>query len=159
MKRLVRSLAAGACAIALLAGCGREASTPSQHDPNAARSEETVRAGDISVRASAIQTRLLTPAIAQRYGAAHDERTVLVVVSLRKGDDATAVSLPAKVTVEAGDLLGRKQTVAMREMRDGELLDYVGVVTMSPPDTLRFDVVVVREDGTRHELRFNRDFF
>ena len=118
-----------------------------------------MRAGDISVRASAIQTRLLTPAIAQRYGAAHDARTVLVMVSLRKGDDATSVSLPAKVTVQAGDLLGRKQSIVMREMRDGELLDYVGVATVSPPDTLRFDVLVVREGGDRHELRFNRDFF
>jgi hypothetical protein len=146
-----------ACVLVSLAGCGREPSA--QQDGNAARSEEVVRAGDISIRASAIQTRQLSPAIALRYGAAHDARTVLVVVSLRKGDDATSVSLPAKVTISVGDLLGRKQEVAVREMRDGELLDYVGVATVSPPDTLRFDVVVVGEDGKRHELKFNRDFF
>ncbi|MBX9399797.1 DUF4426 domain-containing protein [Lysobacter sp. BMK333-48F3] len=158
---------AGALALALiptlvltgLAGCGREPSSRVAPDPNAARSDEVARDGDIALRASAIQTRLLSPAIAQRYGAAHDERTVLVVVSLRQGDDATAVALPARVTVVASDLLGRDQALAMREMRDGELLDYVGVATVSPPETLRFEVVAIRADGKRQTLRFHRDFF
>lgn len=157
MNRVARYFIA-ACVVAMLAGCGREPSAR-QPDGNAARSEEVVRAGDVSIRASAIQTGQLSPAIAQRYGAAHDARTVLVVVSLRKGDDATSVSLPAKVSIDVGDLLGRKQQVAVREMRDGELLDYVGVATVSPPDTLRFEVTVVSEDGKRHVLKFNRDFF
>lgn len=142
----------------VLAGCGREPSARSQ-DLNAARSEEVVRVGDFSVRASAIQTRQLSATIAQRYGAAHDANTVLVVVSLRKGDDATSVSVPAKVMVTASDLLGRKQSLSVREMRDGDLLDYIGVATVSPPDTLHFDVQVVTEDGKRHTLGFNRDFF
>lgn len=141
-----------------LSGCGREPSAR-QQEGQAARSEEVLRIGDLSVRASAIQARQLSPAIAERYGAAHDANTVLVVVSLRKGDDATSVSLPAKVSVSAADLLGRKQALAMREMRDGDLLDYIGVAKVSPPDTLHFDVQVVGEDGKRHTLGFNRDFF
>jgi len=149
---------AGVALLALLAGCGGEGPVPAQH-PNAARSEEVVRVGDISLRASAIQAKQLSPAIAQRYGASHDERTVLVVVSLRKGDDATSVSVPAKVTVTSVDLLGRKQALKMREMRDGDLLDYVAVVAISPPDTLRFDVKAVGEQGQRYTLQFNRDFF
>lgn len=144
--------------LALLGGCGGEGPAPAQN-PNAARSEEVVRIGDISVRASAIQARQLSPAIAQRYSASHDERTVLLVVSLRKGDDATSVSVPAKVSVTSIDLLGRKQAVTMREMRDGDLLDYVGVVAISPPDTLRFDVTAIGEHGQRYTLQFNRDFF
>lgn len=145
--------------LALAAGCGREPSSRIAPDPNAARSDEVARDGDFALRASAIQTRLLSPAIAQRYGAAHDERTVLVVVSLRQGDDASAIAVPARVTAVASDLLGREQPLALREVRDGELLDYVGTATVSPPETLRFEVVAIRADGKRQTLRFHRDFF
>ncbi|WP_064749335.1 DUF4426 domain-containing protein [Lysobacter antibioticus] len=154
-----RSAGALALALVLLAGCGREPSSRTAPDANAARADEVARDGDIALRASAIQTRRLSPAIAQRYGAPHDERTVLVVVSLRRGDDATSVSLPARITVVASDLLGREQRLPMREMRDGELLDYIGVAAISPPETLRFEVIAIRADGRRQVLRFHRDFF
>lgn len=157
MNATARVIAA-AVLMTLMTGCGRESSTPPQHAANAA-GPETVRSGDVTMNVSAIQTDKLPAQIVQRYGAPRDARTVLIVLSLRKGDDATSVALSAdQVQVTVSDLLGRKQQIAMRPMRDGELLDYVGTATISPPETLRFQVVANTAHG-RYPAQFNRDFF
>ena len=84
---------------------------------------------------------------------------MLLLVALRQGPQAQETSLPAQVTATVTDLRGRTQPVAMRELRSGELLDYVGVVEVAPPDTLRFDLVIVREGGARSTLQFTRDVY
>ncbi|MGO1073745.1 DUF4426 domain-containing protein [Lysobacter sp. CA199] len=158
MNGFARAIAPGLLTIALLGGCGRESSTPPQHAANAA-GPETVHTGDVTMNISAIQTDKLPAQIVQRYGARRDGRTVLIVLSLRQGPEATSVALSArKVQVSVSDLLGRKQNVTMREMRDGELLDYVGTAAISPPETLRFQVMAETEHG-RYPAQFNRDFF
>lgn len=144
-------------AAALASGCGREPSTPPAQG-NAAGSE-SLRQGDVTVHATAVQTDKLPEQVVRRYGAARDARTVLLVVSLRRGDDANSVALSAqRIEASATDLLGRKQSLTLREMRDGELVDYVATVRLSPPDTLRFDVAA-HAGGERYRLKFVRDFF
>lgn len=150
-------LAVAAMALALLAGCGREASVPPAQG-NAAGSE-TVRIGAVSMHATAVQTDKLPEQVVRRYGAQRDARTVLLVMSLRQGDEADAKALTAqRVEAIATDLLGRRQTLALREVRDGDLVDYVGTAQVSPPDTLRFEVTMSGPNG-RHSMKFNRDFF
>lgn len=156
MSRLA-ALPALALALAMLAGCGREASVPPAQG-NAAGSE-TVKVGDVTMHVTAVQTGKLPEQVVRRYGAQRDARTVLVLVSLRRGEDAVATAVSAQqVEATATELLGRKQTLVLREMRDGELIDYVGTAQVSPPDTLRFEVTA-RADGQTYRLKFNRDFF
>lgn len=160
MNRRAAIAASCLCLLAWLPGCGRESSTPSPHQSNAARSPEVVRVGAVAMNISAIQTRQLPAQIAQRYGVAHDARTVLIVVSLREGDEARSTSRSARaVQATVSDLLGRKQNVSLREMRDGDLVDYIGVATVTPPDTLRFEIVAFDQQGQRYRALFNRDFF
>ncbi|QWP76543.1 DUF4426 domain-containing protein [Lysobacter sp. K5869] len=150
-------LAIGAIALALLAGCGREASVPPAQG-NAAGSE-TVRIGAVAMHATAVQTDKLPEQVVRRYGAPRDARTVLLVMSLRQGEEADAKALTAqRAEATVTDLLGRKQTLTLREVRDGDLVDYVGTAQVSPPDTLRFEVTMVGPNG-RHSMKFNRDFF
>jgi len=78
---------------------------------------------------------------------------------VRRDGDGGETALPARVTAVAIDLLGKRQELAMREVRSGEFIDYAGTAHVIAPDTLRFDVEVVPEGGTPMELRFNRDFF
>jgi hypothetical protein len=154
----LRTVALSVLAAASLIGCGREASTPPQHAANNA-ANEAVRIGDVVMNISAIQTDKLPAQIVQRYGASRDAHTVLIVVSMRVGDDATAVSQHLNtIQVTVTDLLGRKQNVAMREMREGELIDYVGTATVSPPDTLHFQIKADSGHGI-YPAQFNRDFF
>jgi major membrane immunogen (membrane-anchored lipoprotein) len=153
-----RLLVSMLCAAALLSGCGREASTPSPQGGHTA-SNEAVRIGDVVMNISAIQTDKLPAQIVQRYGAERNARTVLIVIATRFGEDASATSVPLdKVQVVVTDLLGRKQEIAMREVRDGDSIDYVGTATVSPPDTLRFQVKASNSHGI-YPAQFNRDFF
>lgn len=145
------------CAVAS-GGCGREPSamTPT---PAAAPQEATVRAGDLTVRASTIQTSLLGEAIASQYGIARGDSTVLLLVAVRKGPEGGETSVPATITATATDLRGRQQAIAMKELRSGGLLDYTGLVEVGPPETVRFELSVVPEGGAPIAVRFSRDFF
>jgi hypothetical protein len=46
----------------------------------------------------------------------------------------------------------------MRELRSEGYVDYIGTAEVAPPDTLRFELEVVREDGARSTMQFSRDF-
>ncbi|MCM2335645.1 MAG: DUF4426 domain-containing protein [Pseudomonas sp.] len=155
--RLAATAVLIACAAAST-GCGREPSamTPA---PAAAPQEATVRAGDITVRASTIQTSMLGDAVARQYGIARGDSTVLLLVAVRKGAEADETSVPATITATATDLRGRQQSVPMKELRSGDLLDYTGLVDVGAPETVRFELSVVPDGGTPIAVRFTRDFF
>jgi hypothetical protein len=140
-----------------LAGCGGDA-------PVAAggrmQQEASARVGNVVARANAIPTASLGEAVARQYGVERDAGTVMLLVGVRRDDGSgSETALPARVTAVASDLLGKRQPLAMHEVRSGEFIDYVGTARVIAPDTLRFDVDVVPEDGPAMELHFNRDFF
>lgn len=150
--------------LSLLAACGTQPSPGSAATPAAAASsgsqgEATVSVGDTTIRASAVQTAMLDAGVASRYGIARDPATVLLLVTVRKGNDADAVSLPATVTATATDLRGGRQEIVMRALDTGGLVDYAGTVATTLPETLRFDVAVAREGAGTATLQFSRDFF
>ncbi len=130
-----------------------------------AQSEATARIGDITIRASAVQTSMLAPGVAQQYGITRDAKTVLLVVAIRKGAGFDAFALPATVTASVTDLRGSRHDLAMRELHSGDpeagtdLVDYVGTVQTSLPDTLRFDIRVQPEGVEAAALQLTRDFY
>ena len=68
-------------------------------------------------------------------------------------------ALPAQITATATDLRGQRQDIVLRELRAGDLLDYVGTVQTTLPETLRFDVKIVREGGAASTMQFSREFY
>ena len=143
-----------------LAGCGSGALGPASDQGQAhAQREAAMQVGDIVVRANALPTADLNDAVARQYGIERDDGSVMLLVGVRRDGDGGETALTARVTAVAIDLLGKRQELAMREVRSGEFIDYAGTARVIAPDTLRFDVEVVPEGGTAMELRFNRDFF
>ena len=142
-----------------LAGCGNGApvSTGSQAQ---AQQEASARLGNVVVRANAIPTANLGEAVARQYGIERDDGTVMLLVGVRRDDgNGNETALPARVTVVATDLLGKRQQPAMREVRSGEFIDYVGTAHVIAPDTLGFDIDIAPGSAPAVELHFNRDFF
>ncbi|HEY5805597.1 MAG TPA: DUF4426 domain-containing protein [Lysobacter sp.] len=144
--------------VAGLAGCGGSAPPPAK-PAAAAQGEAVSRVGDVSIRANAMQTSALSPTVAGQYGIARADTSVMLLVAVRQGPDAQEVALPARITATATDLRGRRQNLEMRELRSGDLLDYIGTAELTPPDTLRFDVTIVRENGATSTMQFSRDFY
>ena len=150
---------------AALAACGGNAppAPPTSASANSATQEAVSRIGDVTIRASAIPTSTLSEQVARQYGIARDNNTVMLLIGVRRGDSAQETALPAQIIATATDLRGRKHMLDMRELRSGSgasaLLDYVGTVEVSPPDTLRFDVQIVREGGATSQMQFSRDFY
>lgn len=141
-----------------IAACGG-APTPQAATPSSTANEAVSRIGDVTIRASVMQTSTLNEAVAREYGIIRDERTVLLLVAVHQGPEANESALPAQITATATDLRGGKHDIAMRELRSGDLLDYVGTVDVSLPDTLRFDLAIVREGGASSTMQFSREFY
>lgn len=140
-----------------LGGCGGQAPAPAA--PAAAPESALSRLGDITIRATALPTAALDAEVAGRYGIVRDERTIMLLVGVRKGSDAEEVALPAKITATATNLSGQRRPIALRELRADGLLDYVGTVDTSLPDTLRFELVVVPEGAAASTMQFSREFY
>lgn len=166
MRIVTRALIVSLLAVLVLPGCGRQPSAPVAAATSAPQ-EAIARVGDVSIRASVVQTSALGPAIASQYGITRDDRTVMLLVAVRKGAETQEASLPAQITATVTDLRGQKQSIAMRELRvpatgsgaEQALLDYVGTVEVELPDTLRFDLVIVREGGASSTMQFSREFY
>jgi hypothetical protein len=141
-----------------LGACGGSNAPPPASASATKPSEAVTRIGDVSIHASVVQTSTLAEGVARDYGITRDERRVLLLVAVRQGPEAEAIALPAQVVATVTDLRGRRQDIAMRELRSGDLLDYVGTVEIDLPDTLRFDVAVTRAGGATSTLQFNREF-
>ncbi|RDZ29409.1 DUF4426 domain-containing protein [Lysobacter silvisoli] len=147
----------------LLGGCGGKPAAPAT--AGAAPQEAVARRGDVTVRASALQTSALSPAVAAQYGLNRDDGTVMLLVAVRRGPDGQEVAMPAQVSATVSDLRGQRHNVEFRELRTGdaasggELLDYVGTVEIDPPDTLRFEISAVGEGGASATLEFSREFY
>jgi Domain of unknown function (DUF4426) len=139
-----------------LAACGDDAPKPAKRIETP--QEAVTRDGDVTMRANVIATGLLHERMAQEYGIPRDGRSVLLMVSVRRGPDGFDISLPATITASATNLQGQTQSIAMREMRIGELTDYIGTAQMSPPETLRFDLKIMREGAATSTMTFSRDF-
>jgi hypothetical protein len=150
-----------------LAGCGSGAPVPTDGQAQM-QQEASMRVGNVVVRANAIPTAGLGEAVARQYGIERDAGTVMLLVGVRRDDgNGNETALPARVTAVAIDLLGKRQQLAMREVRSGDpgsspgqgFIDYVGTARVIAPDTLRFDIAIAPQGGPAMELHFNRDFF
>lgn len=158
--RLAQTVAGALMAGALLTGCGNgpSPSIPAATTPSGPQ-EALSRIGDVTIRASVVQTSTLPESVALQYGIARSDRLALLLVAVRQGPEAREVALPASITATAVDLRGRRQDIPMRELRTGDLLDYVGTAEIDLPDTVRFELVIAREGGARSTMQFTREFY
>ena len=140
-----------------LAGCDSEPAAR-MATPVTAPQEATLEVGDTTIRASVVQTSALNEQVASQYGIERDDGIVMLLVGLRQGPPAEETSVPASVRATATDLRGQKHPIEMRELHAGDLVDYVGTVQVSLPDTLAFDVVIEREGKPDSTMQFSREF-
>ena len=159
--RILRLIVA-ACLLTLgLSACGGDGGTGQPFAPTApsAPQEAITRIGDVTIRASVVQTSTLPEAVAMQYGIERSDRLAMLLVAVRQGPEARETALPATITATAVDLRGRRQDIPMRELRTGDLLDYVGTAELDLPDTVRFELTILREGSAQSTMQFTREFY
>lgn len=160
-RRWLSAVAGMAAALSLLTACDGDRPRPATTQAPVPR-HETVRVGDVTVRANTLRTFDLDAQVAERYGIARDPGTVLLLVGVRRGEGAGETPIPARVTARVTDLRGQRHTLDMRELHGNDpsgatVLDYFAVVETSPPDTLRFDIDVGWAGGRGATLRVDHE--
>jgi hypothetical protein len=165
-EKIMRCIVFAPFLLLALAACG--GGKPAPAVPATAAPQEAIsRIGDVTIRATALPSTTLAPDVASQYGIVRDERTVMLLIGVRQGPEGQEIALPATITATVTNLSGQRQPIALRELRSGDpstgsgqaLLDYVGTVETSLPDTLRFDVTIVRQGGATSTMQFSRDFY
>lgn len=121
---------------------------------------QSVSAGDITVHYSAIPTTTLTPAVASQYGITRSASRALVNIAVRKGKPGADTAVPSTVTVWVTNLNGQRQSLTMREIKDGGAVYYLGEARINGNETLDFEIEV-RPTGSKTPIRasFRQEFF
>ena len=105
-----------------------------------AQQEASTRIGDLRRPRQRDPDRMLGEAVAKQYGIERGDGSVMLLVGVRRGQDP-GDAVPARITATATDLLGKRQPIAMREVRSGEFIDYVGIAS-----------VIARTPAFRHRV-------
>lgn len=114
--------------------------------------------GTLRARYTLLPTLSLDPAMARGYGIERTPGKALLLVALRHADAAGGEGPAAgEVRAQARELSGRRQEVAMRQIRSGDYVDHVGLVEIGPREVIRVEVEVLAE-GRRHGFDFQRNF-
>ena len=122
-----------------------------------AASDATATSNGITLRANVIETADLQESVARGYGIAREPNQALLLLTVRdaNGDNATPVSLQATVS----DLKGGERPLPLREIRAGDFVDRIGLVPVTAPDTLTFEVRAQLTPGATSTVRLSRDFY
>ena len=124
-----------------------------------ALADNSTRAGDITVHHNAVPTTSLTPDVARQYGITRSANRALLNVSVRRGEPGADVAVPARVRAVATNLAGQRNSIPMREVRDGEALYYLGQAQVSGQDTLTFELEVTIQGQAPMSAVFKQEFF
>lgn len=113
--------------------------------------------GGLRVHYNLLPTLAMNDAVAGAYGVSRQADRALLVVALRELSNGEELPGNGTVTATAVDLSGKRQQVALREVRTGQYTDLIGVLDAHPYDQLRVELQVSADKG-RGNIRFERNF-
>jgi len=117
--------------------------------------------GDYVVHFNALNTTHLPPGATREYGIKRSKnRGMITIAVLNKVMGTAGKPVAASITAEASNLTGQKRTIALKEVREGNAIYYIGDFPITHEETLRF-TVDVKPDGQKesHEVKFKQQFF
>ncbi|QOY62233.1 DUF4426 domain-containing protein [Lysobacter sp. H21R4] len=147
-----------ALGVGLLSACSGEPAAPVPAATLADSQDTVVTIVDVTARATVMPTAMLGSLVAEKYGIRRADDQIMLLVGLRRGEGSAEVSVPANVVATVSDLRGGRRPIELRELSSGELMDYVGTVAVSLPDTLKFEIDITLADGARNTMQFTREF-
>ena len=132
--------------------------------PSIAAAGGTEDFGDYRVHYNAIATDRLAADVASAYGIVRSKSRAMLNVSITKDvPGTTGVSVPGKVKVVASNLTGQVKDLNLRKIEengDYAAIYYIGEVSVSNGETLRFEITVTPEGAEEsYSVSFQQQFF
>ncbi|MBQ4832855.1 DUF4426 domain-containing protein [Pseudoalteromonas sp. MMG010] len=113
--------------------------------------------GDWQVHYIAFPSTFIQPNIAQAYGLERSGYKGIVNISILK-NDAQNSAQTAVLTGTAKNLLGNKQTLNFKEVKEGDAIYYLAQVDYSNEEVLRFEIAI-KQNNQFHTLKFQQKFY
>lgn len=126
----------------------------------AAHAEKAQKFGDVEVHYNALTTDELLPEVARAYKIDRSKTRGLLTISvLKKNKMGVPVPVPAKISVFSTNMTQQLSPIAMREIKEGTAVYYLGEFRVAPPDTLTYNGVIEVRGEPRREIRFSQTFY
>lgn len=122
---------------------------------------EMLHVGELSIHANAFVASALAPQVAERVGIKRDAHRGVLNVTLVRGKPGTAgssaIALVETRIVEPEYMRG---AVAMREVRDGEGVSYIGEFALPEPATVELEIRIRPAASTETQtIRMTQELF
>jgi hypothetical protein len=125
-----------------------------------AHAEISQKFGKLEIHYNALTTDELLPDVARAYKIDRSKTRGLVTMSMLRPNKVGALTpVPAKITLYVTNLNQQLANVAMREIKEGTAIYYLGEFRVAPPDTLKFTATVEVAGEPKHEMTFDQKFF
>lgn len=117
--------------------------------------------GDYVVHFNALNTNYLPPTVTREYGLKRSKnRGMINIAVLHKVMGTAGKPVAAEINASATNLTGQKRDIALREVREGTAIYYIGDFPISHEETLRFKIhVKPGGNSDAHEVKFSHQFF
>lgn len=113
--------------------------------------------GNVVVHFSTMPSTMVTAEVARAHAITRSQNRHLLTVSvLEKQPDGLGQPVAARVVARAVNLNGQMRGIALREVREGGAIYYLGEVRISGEETLDFELEVTPPDGEMRSIRFRR---
>ena len=125
-----------------------------------AHAEISQKFGSLEIHYNALTTDELLPDVARAYKIERSKTRGLVTLSVLKQNPVGAPTpVPAKLTLYFTNLNQQLAHVAMREVKEGSAVYYLGEFRVVAPDTLKFTATVEVAGEPKREMVFEQKFY
>ena len=153
----------GLSAVFALVACGKAPETRSAANVPTAKevSERQKDFGDYQILFNALTTDQLSQQAARTYGITRSKSRVLLNVVLRKKTgESTYAATSGKVSAKANNLTGQLKNISMREIKDGDVVYFIGETSVSDGEHLTFKIEALPEGETGPlNVTFQQQFY
>ena len=125
-----------------------------------AHAEISQKFGPLEIHYNALTTDELLPDVARAYKIERSKTRGLLTLSVLKQNPVGAPTpVPARLKVYATNLSQQLAHVAMREVKEGTAVYYLGEFRVVAPDTLKFTATVEVAGEPKREMVFEQKFY
>lgn len=126
---------------------------------SSALAQNSTTRGPYTIHYNALPTTLLTPEVARNSGITRSASRGLLNIAVLRDADGTQVATSARVDAAATNPAGQRQSLRMREVREGEAIYYLGEPRISADEQLDFEVTVTPAGSAEPiVIRFTQSF-